>query len=563
MKYICQLKDNNNLEYVVNTFDVKVLKQLKMLGYIVIEVPSNDVVQDLLDSKLFAMLSPDKEAKLMDSGEQTLVDRYEGVPVESASAVDSDNLNVLYWYHNAITNLNGASATNATYFYGNSGENVDVYIVDSGINANNPEITGRVFSLPETDYEASNNDDTSGHGTTVAQFVGGTRAGIATSANLWAAKWVSSTASIATALDAVYNHHTYKSTNNPSVVNMSFGVAPSEGNPNFFTDEDDVIKPMDSVIDDMIKVMIADGIHCVISAGNGFEATAGGIWGPMISKIVSPARVSLVSDAITVGATNTTTMSSTSQVPTNDMASFSNYDEAVTIQAPGHSMPHLAWDATDYSGDFYLASGTSFAAPLVTAVIAQWLSADPTITPAQMKANLLSVALDSIVTNLGGAHEATDGVLAWGGTINQISDTSETTVSQTAYNYQSSLLTPNKFLFNPWQQYSITHSYDVTSPIITSSDGNFGPIDGSSTIETLLGQTPFDVSYTLDNAPSGVTVDVNGNIIGSNVAPGSYTFDIISSNGFGNEARTMTLDVPQNYPPNWTVIGGTVTFNKA
>ena len=47
-------------------------------------------------------------------------------------------------------------------------------------------------------------------------------------------------------------------------------------------------------------------------------------------------------------------------------------------------------------------TGTSFAAPFVTGVVAQYVQANPTATPAQVSAWVVSSATTGVLSNIGG-----------------------------------------------------------------------------------------------------------------------------------------------------------------
>jgi subtilisin family serine protease len=90
----------------------------------------------------------------------------------------------------------------------------------------------------------------------------------------------------------------------------------------------------------------------------------------------SPARVA---EAITVGATTRT----------DARSSFSNFGSVVDIFAPGSSI--LSSYNTSDTATATL-SGTSMATPHVTGVVARFLQANPTATPAQARNELVNAS---------------------------------------------------------------------------------------------------------------------------------------------------------------------------
>jgi len=74
----------------------------------------------------------------------------------------------------------------------------------------------------------------------------------------------------------------------------------------------------------------------------------------------------------------------------DDRCWFSNYGEAVDIAAPGDEI--LVADGLNAPNDYYEGSGTSFAAPFVTAAVALVQAVDPSITAPEIRALLRRTA---------------------------------------------------------------------------------------------------------------------------------------------------------------------------
>lgn len=120
---------------------------------------------------------------------------------------------------------------------------------------------------------------------------------------------------------------------------------------------------------DTIDYVVDNGIVVVVAAGNDSMLTDG------IYPACNP-------KAITVAATN----------QENVPAFFSNFGDAVDISAPGtdiySTMPRLLTDEDLYApsrSEYAYDSGTSMAAPLVSAAAALIKSIDPDITPAEVE----------------------------------------------------------------------------------------------------------------------------------------------------------------------------------
>ncbi|KAF8148285.1 peptidase S8/S53 domain-containing protein [Crassisporium funariophilum] len=183
-----------------------------------------------------------------------------------------------------------------------TGHNVDVYVVDSGIYIGHEDFGKRarwgISVQKNTKENPVTDDDVYGHGTHVAGIVGGNRYGVAKGVSLIAVKIENDKgkAHVNNSVEGLqWILKEVKRTKKPSVVNISGGVTPC----NRFYNE--------------IATMLVDaGIHVVVSAGNESKNAKDG----------SPASAPRVN---TVGASNI-----------NDkQCSFSNWGQCVDFFAPG------------------------------------------------------------------------------------------------------------------------------------------------------------------------------------------------------------------------------------
>ena len=240
------------------------------------------------------------------------------------------------------------------YHYENSGAGVDIYIFDTGVNENHVEFGGRVS---EADYYPLIPE--CGHGTHVAGIAAGTTYGVAKNANINSIRVLpggscnGNQATVDVIINAVNNVTDVVS--GPSVVNMSLG-APTNGVPQL-------------TLRSAIAVSISSGITYVAAAGNS----------AINACDYEPAGYSGV---LTVGASDI-----------NDgFASFSNYGHCVDLVAPGVSIESSWFDPFNIdNSDTKVLSGTSMSAPFVSGVVAQILNEDGTLTPSEVRAELMSL----------------------------------------------------------------------------------------------------------------------------------------------------------------------------
>lgn len=243
------------------------------------------------------------------------------------------------------------------YSYDDDGAGVNVYLIDTGINATHVEVAGRVGVGYAALADGFGTDDCSGHGTHVAGIVGGTTFGVAKAVTLHPVRVLDcngegSYSAVLAGIDWVTRNHV-----GPSVANMSLGGPPS------------------AAVDNAILNSIASGVTYVVAAGNA----------AVDACTETPARLA---EAIVVGAST----------QGDSRASFSNYGSCVDLFAPGQRILS-AFSGSDTATA--VASGTSMAAPFVTGAVALYLQAQPSATPAQVANALLANATVGHVTDAG------------------------------------------------------------------------------------------------------------------------------------------------------------------
>lgn len=237
---------------------------------------------------------------------------------------------------------------NTTYSYDITGAGVHAYVLDTGIRASHAEFGGRVVFGADFVGDGQNGNDCDGHGTHVAGILGGSTYGVAKNVTIHNVRVLNCQgegegSDILAAIEWVTANNV-----KPAVVNMSLGS--NEASPS---------------IEGAINNSIASGVSYALSAGN--ENT----------DACNHSPGGRVPNAITVGATHM-----------DDFRwSFSNYGACVDIFAPGSSIVS-AWNTSDTAT--FTASGTSMAAPHVVGVIARFLQANPTVSPADIKNALIN-----------------------------------------------------------------------------------------------------------------------------------------------------------------------------
>ncbi len=229
-----------------------------------------------------------------------------------------------------------------SYITAKNGTGVNVYVIDTGILTNHNEFGGTAAAVFDDvgGTGANFGIDCEGHGTHVAGTIGGATYGVAKGVNLKAVRVFDcfgngDTSTVIMGVDWVKANRVL-----PAVVNMSLGTT---NGPN-------------ADLDTAVRNLINSGVPCVVAAGNKNEDASN----------TSPARVA---EAITVGATNIDdTRGNTST------GFYSNFGPGLDIFAPGTGITSAGITSNSATA---VKTGTSMASPHVAGAVAQYLSAFP------------------------------------------------------------------------------------------------------------------------------------------------------------------------------------------
>ncbi|KAF9435630.1 hypothetical protein BGZ76_005861 [Entomortierella beljakovae] len=265
-----------------------------------------------------------------------------------------------------------------------SGEGVDAYVIDTGINIHHVDFEGRAIWGTNTVPGSADTDD-NGHGTFVAGVIGSHSFGVAKKTNLIAVKGLnkdgtSTLSQILAALDWVIKTNA-ASSNRLSVVNLSLGAGYS--------------KVLNQAVDNLVQ----SGLFIVAAAGNGNERNIG-----QNACNYSPASCAT---AFTVGSTNIN----------DQISSFSNFGQCVNMYAPGERVRSTWIGPTNR--EVYTDSGTSFSAPNVAGIAALIMStergdrSDGSWSPKAIGNRILQLGTRNVVQSFKGP--ANTNILAYNG----------------------------------------------------------------------------------------------------------------------------------------------------
>ncbi|CAO3600344.1 unnamed protein product [Absidia cylindrospora] len=231
---------------------------------------------------------------------------------------------------------------NAFGYPHDAGKGVDIYIVDSGVDANNSDFEGRV-TVGGNFIHGSPDGDENGHGTILAGIAAGTEYGVAKKANIISIKCLSAngTGDIGTIIEGLhYILHDIQSRPQPprAIINLS------------------LVAKKSAALNQATDALTRAGAIVVAAAGNYHE---GDDHSTRNACNYSPASASTV---ITVGSTD----------DKDQFASFSKDGKCIDILAPGTSIlsDSRQSDSSSAKGIKTWYSGTSYSAPHVAGVLA-------------------------------------------------------------------------------------------------------------------------------------------------------------------------------------------------
>lgn len=221
------------------------------------------------------------------------------------------------------------------------GQNVNVYVMDSGIESDHPDfVDAKITNVFSVTGEFS---DKNGHGTAIASVIVGKTCGI-TDANLKVVKIFDPTHNtleheLLDALDAIINDHV---DNTFSVLNCSWSI------------------PKNEWVEHKLRILEDEGIFVLAAAGNN---------GTSIEDVTPASMI----DVITVGAYNQSL----------EPCDFSNYTGSSEISVAGNNVNHGELDgwapgeqiyAACLDGKYGYVAGTSIATGIASAILASNLT---------------------------------------------------------------------------------------------------------------------------------------------------------------------------------------------
>ncbi len=301
----------------------------------------------MIDNLFIVDLLPEDAAKLSTSPNVAFLELDQAITITDVQSPTPS------W---GLDRIDGAF-NNGFSYPASAGENVRVYVFDTGVAGDHPDLAGRVSKGFDVIGSDQANTDCHYHGTHVAGTIAGSNFGLAKKASIIPLRVLGctgsgSTTGILRAINWVIATHP---AGVPGVANLSLG---GMRNQSFNT---------------AIAAMVDKGITTVVAAGNSRADACG----------YSPASTP---EAISVGATDRF----------DTRASFSNFGDCVDIFAPGVGIASA--NARNYSSPVLL-SGTSMASPHVAGIAALILGSSPHATTAQVEARIYEMSIPGVINN--------------------------------------------------------------------------------------------------------------------------------------------------------------------
>jgi hypothetical protein len=326
--------EQSQIDAYLQTYSCTVIKQWNNFDKVYLvetdQTPGADPIVELVEQENHLALKPQAEIVIDQQHGCHTNSNYPDLVINTGDQKD-------WWKNYSYAQPNFESETLTIK---RLGEGIDVYVMDSGIQADHPDFVGvdivNLYSVTGSDFS-----DTNGHGTAIASLISGRTCGI-TDATIKVVKIFDVNhqtlqSEFLSALDAIIEDH---EDNTFAIINASWSI------------------PKNQWIENKLRICVQEGLFLVCAAGNNGTPIAD----------VTPASMP---EAITVGSYNQ------NLEPSN----FSNYTGLISTTtdtvnhgaldgwAPGEEIWHAGINSA-----YGYSSGTSLACGIASAVAAANLS---------------------------------------------------------------------------------------------------------------------------------------------------------------------------------------------
>jgi subtilase-type proteinase RRT12 len=316
---------------------------------------SKDIVKRLIKNDLVKNIVKDTAVKLFDSEYDIRLEDVDEYVYFQSNPWEADldyETQFMAPRHLASLSRQGQLPFNnsVNYYYDkyHQGQDVTVYVIDTGIFKEHPEFEERV--VEQLNFTPAPTGDSSGHGTHVAGVIGSKTFGVAKKVNIIDLKALDDkgSGSLTSVLGAIQHAAKHREANNiKGVINLSLGSQKNE------------------VLNSALNAATRSGLVVIAAAGNFASDSCG----------TSPASADGV---ISVGAFDDRT---------DKLASFTNYGKCVDVLASGVNVRSVHHVLSKYT---QVMSGTSMSAPSIAGLAAVLLSQG--VEPRDVKSKLVELS---------------------------------------------------------------------------------------------------------------------------------------------------------------------------
>ncbi|MGH2757855.1 MAG: S8 family peptidase [Actinomycetota bacterium] len=276
---------------------------------------------------------------------------------------------------------------------GITGKGVTVALIDTGVYAAHPDLSGRVIHCEDFSHEAGTEAhcaDTFGHGTFMAGLIagngassGGTYMGSAPEANIVSVKLAGFDGStdVSNVLAGIQWVVAHKSLYGIKVLNLSLGT-------------DSTQSTSTSPLNYAVQRAWKSGITVIVSSGNSGDAS-GTVLKPADDPLVVTVGSSNDEETLAIGDDRVPVFSSRGPTRSNNLAKpdlVAPGVRTVSLRSPGSAIDQQFGASATVDGDYFRGTGTSMSTAVVTGIAAQILQANPTLVPDQVKYRLTATS---------------------------------------------------------------------------------------------------------------------------------------------------------------------------
>lgn len=303
-------------------------------------------------------------------------------PAQPQLCVDNWALDVLDESKTALQQATGPLPRDRKHYFERTGTGVHIFVMDTGIAPRNPDFMtlGNAALSRVGESLGTADTDSASHGTRVTGLAAGLQFGVAKNATIHSVFKGAATQpdQLLDALNWIYDR-VVDGNMRPAVLNMSFNVPVPVVDPR--PEHLGGIPDLENKLTQRLRDLIAARVVVVVSAGNK-NGSPNDFWPSNVAEAIVVGGVDERGDRWVRDSSDPEYVS----LCVNLQDCGSNYGAAVDLWAPAKNIRSAVKISTERFPR--IRSGTSYAAPLVTGLVALYLQQFPSHTPVQVLTGL-------------------------------------------------------------------------------------------------------------------------------------------------------------------------------